>query len=216
MNHVGFMASHALRMLVINSTWFVFYWGKGCLVFSAGAGAGTMPHMLTVIRNDGGVMILKDGALQQRVAAFVLCLVGLLFAFHSVSQLPDGNEFFGGVIIACIGAAVFLFNKSHVVSFDKTSDTIEWTETSLLKTGSRQRFPLGNAVSVHLRMTFQQHSAPARILYVNLREEDPVCLNLNDAPLLRVGASYRRSCEVGRAVADFLGVPFAEKKFNED
>ncbi len=172
--------------------------------------------MMTVIRKNDNVLILKDGALRQRVAALVLSLIGLLLAFLFIPQLPDGNEFVGGIIIAGIGAAVFLFNKSYVVSFDKTSDTLEWTETSLMKTSRRKRFALGSVESVHLQMTFHPHSPSARILYVNLREGDPVCLNLNDSPFLRVGASYRRSLEVGRAVAEFLHVPFAEKKFNEE
>lgn len=173
--------------------------------------------MLKIIKSDTASIVIKDEAVAGRVFALLFTGAGTLLAYFSWPQLPDGNGFLVGILLAIVGLLIFLTKKSHLITVDKNSNKLFYTSISLFGREKIKEYSLSILEEINLQWVSDMHAGTAWLLYAVVADaEDTIALNVNSAPWFRWLPGFRRSKDIGEKIARFLAIPFKQKKFFED
>jgi hypothetical protein len=167
------------------------------------------------------LMVIKEGRIFVYVLSAVFTAAGLVVIFFP-SFFTNNPPLWSGIVAVLAGILVVFLNKSINVKLDKSVDKFSMLKKSLIGKHSEE-YSLSQIKEVEIRQMYYQ-GARTR----NSREgesgyyyELSIIMNNNQRILLNPGArniqrgiSFSRPKEqvIGEKIANFLGVPFQERR----
>ena len=173
--------------------------------------------MLDITQQNAQVIRIHDSAVHNRLFALMFSLAGALLAYFSYPQLPDGNGFITGILLLLLGVIIFFTRKSYTIILDKHANTLFCISSPLLGMKKTITCPLREITEVDLQWSFDMYTAPSWLLYLIIDgQEGIISINANNSALSKKFSAFKQPKDPGTKVAEFLTVPFHQKKVFEN
>jgi len=168
---------------------------------------------MKIIKETSGLMIIKNRSIFAFIGGLIFMLVGLLMVFKPII-FEDHPPLWAGILFASAGGLVILINKITTITLNKATNELSFLKKGL--TGSNtKRYKLDDIKSVELVAGYKSSNGRMSHTYTLVfvfKNNDIVPLKKGSSTKIVMGKQIVPERKIGPKIANFLNVPFEERR----
>jgi hypothetical protein len=168
---------------------------------------------MKIIKETSGLMIIKDRSVFAFVVGSIFVSVGILVIFK-LTIFKDQPPLWAGIFSAIAGGFVILINKITTITLNKTSNELSFLRKGLSGSNTK-RHKLDEIKSVELITGYNTSNSRTccsyNLVFVS-KNNDIIPLKRGSSTKIVMGKQIVSERKIGPKIANFLNVPFEERR----